>query len=129
MNKKNNQEQLSQLEKVASQIEKMRLGDYINNMNRPSRIILNNLLGGISRGVGLTVGATLVIALLFKILSVIISMNIPYLTETLQEVVSIIKATPVAGIVENEKKTCDCAPLTDNGDDEERIENVDTGTN
>lgn len=129
MTKKTNQEQISQLEKVVSQIEKMRLGDYVNNMNRPSKIILNNLLGGISKGVGLTVGATLVIALIFKILSVIISMNIPYLTETLQDVVSIIKATPVAGVIESENKTCDCAPLTDNGDDKERIEDVNTGTN
>ena len=76
------EEKMKQLEKVALQIEKMRLGDYINNFNRPSKIILNNLMGGIARGVGLTVGATLVIALIFKVLSVIISMNIPYLTET-----------------------------------------------
>lgn len=129
MTKKENKEQSSQLEKVALQIEKMRLGDYIYNMNRPSKIILNNLLGGISRGIGLTVGATLVIALLFKILSVIISMNIPYLTETLQEVVSIIKATPVAGIVEDKKQRCDCAPLMDNGDEKERTEDVNSGTN
>ena len=99
---------IEQLEKVALQIEKMRLGDYINNMNRPSRIILNNLLGGIAKGVGLTVGATLVIALIFKILSVIISMNIPYLTEMLQEVVSLVKATPVAGNVEAVSSVCDC---------------------
>ncbi|MBQ3034719.1 MAG: hypothetical protein IKL90_02965 [Alphaproteobacteria bacterium] len=129
MTKKENKEKSSQLEKIALQIEKMRLGDYINNMNRPAKIIVNNLLGGISKGVGLTVGATLVIALLFKILSVIISMNIPYLTETLQEVVSIIKATPVAGIVEEKKQECDCAPLTDNKEASERIEDVNAGTN
>ena len=103
-------DKMKQLEKVALQIEKMRLGDYINNFNRPSKIILNNLLGGIARGVGLTVGATLVIALIFKILSVIISMNIPYLTDMLQEVVSIIKATPIAGgAAEAVQSTCDCA--------------------
>ncbi len=90
------EQKLKQLEKVALQIEKMRLGDYVANLNRPSKIILNNLIGGISKGVGLTVGATLVIALLFKILSVIISMNIPYLTDMLQEVVTIVKSTPIA---------------------------------
>ncbi len=103
------EEKLKQLEKVALRIEKMRLGDYINNMNRPSKIILNNLLGGIARGVGLTVGATLVIALLFKILSVIISMNIPYLTEMLQEVVALVKATPMAGAVD--AATTNCADI------------------
>lgn len=103
------EEKMKQLEKVALQIEKMRLGDYINNFNRPSKIILNNLMGGIARGVGLTVGATLVIALIFKVLSVIISMNIPYLTDMLQEVVSIIKATPIAaGATEAVQPACDC---------------------
>lgn len=87
-------ERFRQLEKVANRIEKMRLGDYIENMNRPARIIWINLLSGISKGVGLTLGATLVIALLFKLLSVLISMNIPYLTEMLQDMVQIIKTTP-----------------------------------
>ena len=129
MTKKEKKEQSSQLEKIALHIEKMRLGDYVTNMNRPVKIILNNLLGGISRGVGLTVGATLVIALLFKILTAIISMNIPYLTETLQDVVAIIKATPVAGVVDVKKDDCDCTPQTDNGVQEERITNVNTRTN
>ena len=112
MTKKLDDEQkLKQIEKVALQIEKMRLGDYVANLNRPSKIILNNLIGGIAKGVGLTVGATLVIALLFKILSAIISMNIPYLTDMLQEVVTIVRSTPIAanmspGTAEN---TCQCS--------------------
>ena len=84
----------TQLEKIANHIEKLRLGEYVDMMNRPGRIIYMNLLAGVSRGVGLTVGATLVIAVLFKILSVLIAMNIPYLTEMLQEVVQIIKSVP-----------------------------------
>lgn len=99
-------EKYAQLEKVAMRIEKMRLGDYINNMNRPSKIIMNNLLGGISRGVGLTVGATLVIALLFKLLSILISMNIPYLTEVLQDIVSEIRSAPMAQ--QFTPQTCNC---------------------
>ncbi len=113
----NDEEKVKQLEKVAMQIEKMRLGDYVANLNRPSKIILNNLIGGISKGVGLTVGATLVIALLFKILSVIISMNIPYLTDMLQEVVTIVKSTPIAANMApaETEKTCQCAGQGQNG--------------
>ncbi len=88
------EERFRQIEKVAAHIEKIRMGDYIDLMSRPLRIIWVNLLGGISRGVGLTIGATLVIAILFKILSALIAMNIPYLTDMLQEVVQIVKATP-----------------------------------
>lgn len=85
---------LSQLERIANHIEKIRLGEYIEMMNHPGRLIWTNLLIGISRGVGLTVGATLVIAVLFKILSALIAMNIPYLTDLLQDVVQIIKEVP-----------------------------------
>lgn len=88
------QERLSQLERIANHIEKIRLGEYVEMMNRPGRLIWTNLLIGISRGVGLTVGATLVIAVLFKILSALIAMNIPYLTDLLQDVVQIIKEVP-----------------------------------
>ena len=87
-------ERLSQLERIANHIEKIRLGEYVEMMNRPGRLIWTNLLIGISRGVGLTVGATLVIAVLFKILSALIAMNIPYLTDLLQDVVQIIKEVP-----------------------------------
>lgn len=87
-------EKLRQLEKIAHHIEKIRMGDYIEMMARPRRIIWVNFLGGVSRGVGLTVGATLVIAVLFKIISAVIAMNIPYLTDMLQEVVQIVKETP-----------------------------------
>ncbi len=88
------EERYTQLTKVARHIEKMRLGEYVEMMNRPGRIIWMNLLVGISRGVGLTIGATLVIAILFKMLTALIEMKIPYLTEMLQEVVQIIKDTP-----------------------------------
>lgn len=92
--KMSTEDRLTQLEKVAAHIERMRLGDYINNMNRTRHIIWINLIGGISKGVGLTIGATLVIAVIFKVLSMLIAMNIPYLTDLLQDVVQIVKTTP-----------------------------------
>ncbi len=88
------EERYSQLEKLANVLERMRIGDYLSNFNRPMRIIWLNLLGGIAKGVGLTIGATLVIAIIFKLLSALIAMNIPYLTDVLQDVVQIVKTTP-----------------------------------
>ena len=87
-------ETVSQLEKLADRIEKMRLADYMTMVNRPTRIIWTNFLAGASRGIGFTVGAALIIAIVVKILMVLISMNIPYLSEQLQYVVEIIKSVP-----------------------------------
>ena len=79
-------EKITQLEKLADRLERMRFGDYVTNLNKASRIIWINLLAGISRGVGLTIGATIVIMIIFKIISAVISMNVPYLSPMMQEI-------------------------------------------
>ena len=78
-------EKVSQLEKLADRLERMRVGDYVNNMNRTGRIIWLGFVGGVARGFGLTVGATLVIAIVFKIITMLISWNVPYLSDMMQE--------------------------------------------
>ena len=80
------EEKITQLEKVAERLERMRVGEYLNNLNKTSRLIWLNLVSGIARGVGLTIGATLVIAIIFKIISALISLNVPYLSSMMQEV-------------------------------------------
>ena len=85
-------EKITQLEKLADRLERMRFGDYVTNLNKTSRIVWINLMAGISRGVGLTIGATLVIAIIFKIISAVISMNVPYLSPMMQEAKQILES-------------------------------------
>ena len=80
------EEKITQLEKLADRLERMRVGDYVTNLNKTSRLIWLSLMSGIARGVGLTIGATLVIAIIFKINSVLISLNVPYLSEMMQDI-------------------------------------------
>lgn len=106
-------ERQTQIEKLAYLFERMRLGDYVNNFNRPWRVAYISLIGGIFRGVGLTIGATLVIVIIIKVCMMLISWNIPYLTGALQNVVQIVKTTPglgkVSAVIEAEEtgKTVD----------------------
>ena len=85
-------EKISQLEKLADRLERMRVGDYVNNMNRTGRVIWLGFVGGVARGFGLTVGATLVIAIVFKIISMLISWNVPYLSDMMQEAKQMLEA-------------------------------------
>ena len=78
-------DKITQLEKVADRLERMRVGDYLNNLNKTSRLIWVNFVSGIARGVGLTIGATLVIAIIFKIITALISLNVPYLSDAMKE--------------------------------------------
>ncbi len=91
---------LTQLEKLADRLEKMRLGDYITNLNKTSRVIWLNFVSGIARGVGLTIGATLVIAIIFKIISALVSMNVPYLSDIMKDVQQTLESRYSAPAVE-----------------------------
>jgi len=86
----------TQLEKIAARIEKMRLADYLNMANRPTRIIWTNFLAGAARGIGFTVGAALIITVVVRILTCLISIEgIPESFKShLIGVVEIIKAVP-----------------------------------
>jgi len=96
-------QRLTQLEKLADRLERMRIGDYVTNLNKTSRIIWLGLVSGIARGVGLTIGATLVIAIIFKIIAALVSMNVPYLSDMMKEVQQTLQtryapqSTPVRG--------------------------------
>lgn len=90
-------EKVTQLEKIASRIEAIRLGDYIATMNRPVKIIWVNLLGGIAKGVGFTLGATVVIVIVFKILSMIVNWNVPYLSEIIRDILAEARGAPGTG--------------------------------
>jgi len=95
--KKSTREKISQLEKLADRLERMRVGDYVTNLNKTSRLIWLNLISGISRGVGLTIGATLVIAIIFKIISALVSWNVPYLSDAMKDVLDMMQAKYQAG--------------------------------
>jgi len=83
---------LTLLEKISAKMEASSFRDYIEDSSKPMRIIWRNLLAGIARGIGLTVGAGFIVALTLKILYCIIRLNIPYLTELLKELISMIKS-------------------------------------
>ena len=97
-------EKISQLEKLADRLERMRVGDYVNNMNRTGRVIWLGFVGGVARGFGLTVGATLVIAIVFKIISMLISWNVPYLSDMMQEAKQMLEARYEPGHLAREPK-------------------------
>ena len=78
-------EKQTQVEKLAYLFERMRLGDYVNNFNRPWRVFMMNVISGIGKGVGLTIGATLVIWFIFKIITWVVNMNVPYLSDMMKE--------------------------------------------
>ena len=90
MNTHNDQEQ-AQAELLLQRLDNAGLTEYVKLSQKTGKILWLNFLSGIARGLGFSIGATLVLAVVYKILARIISMNIPYLTELLQQVMNMAK--------------------------------------
>ena len=80
-----------QLQRVAELLDNSGLAEYVKLSQRPGKLLFLNFITGIARGLGFTVGTAIILAILFYIISYLISMNIPYLTEMLQEFVLMVK--------------------------------------
>mgnify|MGYP000022276301 FL=1 len=90
MNTRNDKKQ-TQSELLLERLDNAGLAEYVKLSQQTGKILWLNFLSGIARGLGFSIGATLVLAVVYKILTRIISMNIPYLTELLQQVMSMAK--------------------------------------
>lgn len=87
-----NKETLTQAEQLLQRLDNAGLTEYVKLSQKTGRILWLNFLSGIARGLGFSIGATLVLTVVYKILARIISMNIPYLTDLLQQVMNMAKA-------------------------------------
>ena len=90
MNTRNDKKQ-AQAELLLERLDNAGLAEYVKLSQQTGKILWLNFLSGIARGLGFSIGATLVLAVVYKILARIISMNIPYLTDLLQQVMSMAK--------------------------------------
>ena len=88
------QRQIDQLDKLAQRLENSGIAEYVKLSRNTPKVLWMNFLSGVARGLGFTLGTALVLAFLYKVVSRIISMNIPYLTELLNELVIMIQNTP-----------------------------------
>lgn len=90
MNTSNDNKQ-AQAELLLQRLENAGLTEYVKLSQQTGKILWLNFLSGIARGLGFSIGATLVLAVVYKILARIISMNIPYITDLLQQLMNMAK--------------------------------------
>lgn len=77
--------------KISDSLERSKIADYVNLMNRPWRLIYLNILGGIARGLGLAIGFTILGAFMIYILTRSFLLNLPVIGNFMGELVWIIQ--------------------------------------
>lgn len=76
---------------LSDRLESMRIAEYLDLLQKPSRIIYLNFLAGVAKGLGIAVGATIVFALLIEVLSRLLVLNLPVIGDFIIEIMKIIE--------------------------------------
>ena len=98
------EEKQTQMEKLAYLFERMRLGDYVNNFNRPWRIFYMNVLGGVGKGVGLTIGVILFIAICVKVCITVVK-HVPAFRKPFEQIIEYAQMTEIGQIIIESEET------------------------
>lgn len=89
---KNNEDEYKELLKItAEQLQRSRIGDYVDLMQSPLRMIILNLFSGIARGFGVAIGFTILGALVVYLLQKLVILNLPIIGGIVSEVVKLVQ--------------------------------------
>lgn len=83
--------QAEKMDQLIRRLDSSGIHEYLRLSQNTGKILWLNFISGIAKGLGFTVGTALVLAVVYKIVSRIISMNIPYITEWLQNLIIMVK--------------------------------------
>jgi hypothetical protein len=86
-----------QVIRLATNMEKMKLAEYVDLLHSPWRLLWVNFTSGIARGLGIAVGFALLGALLVIILRWLVELNLPLIGGFIAQIVIIVQEQLKAG--------------------------------
>jgi len=85
------QEFLKKLHWLSSYFEKLKIGDYVQMVQEPKRLIKVNFFVGIARGIGIGIGFTLLGAFALFLLNKLAILNLPLIGNFISELMDYIE--------------------------------------
>ncbi len=76
---------------LAVKIEKMKLAEYVQLLDKPWRLMYINFIAGLGRGVGIAVGFTILGALVLYLLKYLVMLNLPWIGGFIAEIVRMVQ--------------------------------------
>lgn len=77
--------------RLANELERSRIAQYTELLNRPWKLIGLNLLSGSARGVGIAIGFTFFAATIIYVLQVLGALNLPIVGDYIADIVRIVQ--------------------------------------
>lgn len=72
---------------LTQQMHRMHIADYLVLLNRPFRLIIPNIISGISRGIGIAIGITIFTGTIIYILELLGALELPVIGDYISSLV------------------------------------------
>ncbi len=86
---------LDRLEQVTEQLtrtmEKTRIAEYVQYLDRPGRLLWTNFLIGVARGLGSTIGLAIVLGILVFFLQNLLMLNLPVISDFIADFILMVQ--------------------------------------
>lgn len=79
------------LQKIASEMERTKISEYVDLLNRPWSLIWRNMLAGTARGIGIAIGFTFFAATILYVLQILGALNLPIIGDYIADIVRIVQ--------------------------------------
>ncbi|MDD2360936.1 MAG: DUF5665 domain-containing protein [Syntrophaceticus schinkii] len=79
------------IDELSFNLERMKLAEYVELLNKPRRLLYINFISGLARGLGIAVGFTLLGALVLFILQRIVVLNLPLVSDFIATLVHLVQ--------------------------------------
>ncbi|MCT4621368.1 MAG: DUF5665 domain-containing protein [Marinisporobacter sp.] len=77
------------IERISRELERSKIGEYVDLMNNPKRLLYINFVGGLARGLGTAIGLTILAAVFFYMLQK--TVDLPLIGKYIAELIDIIE--------------------------------------
>ncbi|MGI6550307.1 MAG: DUF5665 domain-containing protein [Syntrophomonadales bacterium] len=79
------------IDELSVNMEKMRLAEYIEMMEKPRRLLYLNFMMGLVRGFGMAIGFTLLAAIVLWAMQRLVVLNLPLIGDFIADIVRLVQ--------------------------------------
>lgn len=81
-----------QLDALIDSLKYQEIAEYVQLMNQPRKLIVNNLMSGIARGVGIALGVTVFLVTALYVLRALGALNLPIVGDYIADIVKVVQS-------------------------------------
>lgn len=76
---------------LAVSMEKMKLAEYVQLLDKPWRLLYINFIAGLARGVGIAIGFTILGAIVLYFLKMLVMLHLPWIGDLIADIVRMVQ--------------------------------------